>query len=152
MFCKYCGKEVSDEAQFCPHCGRALSDGAENAAQDEGGQAAAGERQNYANNQAPNGAQGYNAPPSYPQAYQNPADARSGGFAALGFFFPLVGLILFLVWKDTMPLRSKSCGKGALIGVIVWFVVGIVFGIIAGIIGASLGMQYYGAAALFSLF
>lgn len=32
MFCKYCGKEISDEAQFCPHCGRALSDGAENAA------------------------------------------------------------------------------------------------------------------------
>ncbi len=46
-------------------------------------------------------------------------DAPSTGFAVLCFFFPVVGLILYLVWHDTMPLRAKSCGKGALIGVIV---------------------------------
>ena len=37
----------------------------------------------------------------------------------LGFFFPLIGLILYLVWKNELPLRARSCGKGALIGVIV---------------------------------
>lgn len=37
----------------------------------------------------------------------------------LCFFFPVVGLILWLVWKDNLPLRAKSCGKGAIIGVIV---------------------------------
>lgn len=47
------------------------------------------------------------------------ADAPSIGFAVLCFFFPIVGLILYLVWKDTYPLRAKSCGKGALISVIV---------------------------------
>jgi len=47
------------------------------------------------------------------------ADAPSGGFATLGFFFPLIGLILFLVWKDQTPLKARSAGKGALIGVIV---------------------------------
>ena len=31
----------------------------------------------------------------------------------------MIGLILYLVWKDDYPLRAKSCGKGALIGVIV---------------------------------
>ena len=46
-------------------------------------------------------------------------DAPSVGFAFLGFFFPLVGLILFLVWKDQFPLKAKSCGKGALIALIV---------------------------------
>ncbi|MBE7083872.1 MAG: zinc ribbon domain-containing protein [Clostridiales bacterium] len=45
-------------------------------------------------------------------------DASSIGYAILGFFFPLIGLILFLVWKNELPLRAKSCGKGALIGVI----------------------------------
>ncbi len=48
----------------------------------------------------------------------NPADAPSAGYGVLGFFFPLIGLILYLVWKNELPLRAKSCGKGALIGVI----------------------------------
>ena len=49
-----------------------------------------------------------------------PQDAPSLGFAVLCFFFPLIGLILYLIWKDTMPLRAKSSGKGALIGVITY--------------------------------
>ena len=49
----------------------------------------------------------------------NVEDAPSAGFAVLGFFIPIVGLILFLVWHDTYPLRAKSAGKGALISVII---------------------------------
>ena len=48
----------------------------------------------------------------------NTQNAPSGGFAVLSFFFPIVGLILYLVWHDTLPLRAKSEGKGALAGVI----------------------------------
>ena len=33
-----------------------------------------------------------------------------------------MGLILFLVWKDTKPRTAKAAGKGALISVIVWIV------------------------------
>jgi hypothetical protein len=36
----------------------------------------------------------------------------------LSFFFPLVGLILWLVWLDSSPKKAKSCGIGALVGVI----------------------------------
>lgn len=43
-------------------------------------------------------------------------DAPNMGFAVLGFFFPIVGLILYLVWHTDYPLKAKSCGKGALIG------------------------------------
>ena len=46
-------------------------------------------------------------------------DASSIGYALLGFFVPLVGLILYLMWKTEYPLRAKSAGKGALISVIV---------------------------------
>ena len=49
----------------------------------------------------------------------NPEDASSALFAVIGFLFPFVGLILFLVWQNTMPLRAKSAGKGALASVIV---------------------------------
>lgn len=58
--------------------------------------------------------------------YQKPEDAPSGGFAAIGFFIPLVGLILYLVYHDTRPLRAKSAGKGALIGFITKLVLYIV--------------------------
>lgn len=41
-------------------------------------------------------------------------DKKSFGFALLGFLIPVAGLVLYLVWKDTMPQRAKSVGKGAL--------------------------------------
>lgn len=48
------------------------------------------------------------------------AEADNGGFgwALLGFCVPVVGLILYLVWKDSKPRTSKAAGKGALISVI----------------------------------
>lgn len=80
-------------------------------------------------------------------SYNNPVppvvDAPSGGFMALCFFFPVIGLILYLVWKDTLPMRAHSCGKGALIGVIVWFALGVVLGIISGIMTAAMMNNYY---------
>lgn len=47
------------------------------------------------------------------------SDTGSAGWKILGFVFPLIGLILYLVWKTTNPLNAKAVGKGALIGVIV---------------------------------
>ena len=46
----------------------------------------------------------------------NSNDAPNTGLAVLGFFIPLVGLVLYWVHKDTAPLKAKSAGKGALIG------------------------------------
>lgn len=44
----------------------------------------------------------------------------NGGFpwGLLGCCIPIVGLILFLVWKDTKPKTSKAAGIGALVCVI----------------------------------
>lgn len=71
-----------------------------------------------------------------------PDDAKSAGWAVLCFFFPLVGLILYLVWREEYPLRSKSCGKGALINVIVsvaLFVLYFILVFILLIVGISVG-------------
>lgn len=70
----------------------------------------------------------------------DPTDAPNIGFAILGFFIPIVGLVLFLLWKNTSPLKAKSCGKGALIGFIVNIVLYSVFfaiGIFAGLEGLA---------------
>lgn len=67
---------------------------------------------------------------------EKPEVVDNGGFGwgLLGCCIPLVGLILFLVWKDTKPKTSKSAGIGALVGVII----GVVFYIILIAAGYSL--------------
>lgn len=93
------------------------------------------------NNQYQAQNQQYNGQQQYAPQTQ---DARSGGFAFLCFLFPIVGLILYLVWKDTLPLRAKSCGKGAIIGVIVSVVFSIIYAvIIVALAGAAGAGTYY---------
>ncbi len=48
-----------------------------------------------------------------------PAQSSDIGYAFLGFFLPIVGLILYLVWKPTYPNRARCAGIGALISAIV---------------------------------
>ena len=71
---------------------------------------------------------------------QKAEDAPNAGFALLGFFIPLVGLILYLTWKDTLPLRAKSAGKGALIG----FCTGILVSILSMIASCILMESLFG--------
>ncbi|MFA6860267.1 MAG: zinc ribbon domain-containing protein [Clostridia bacterium] len=83
----------------------------------------------------------------------NPNDSRSTGWAVLGFFFPVIGLILWAVWNNEFPLRSKSIAKGAIIGVIAEVVLSIImfvamFALISsGIIDLS-QLPYYGGASM----
>lgn len=67
-----------------------------------------------------------------------PDDESSMLYALLGFFFPLIGLILFLVWNKEYPKRSKSCGKGALISIIVSVVVYVLAIILIVVLAASI--------------
>ena len=70
-------------------------------------------------------------------------DAPNAGFAVLGFFIPIVGLILYLVNKDKTPKKAKSAGKGALIGFCVSMALSIVYGIIVGSLLGTMGSYYY---------
>ena len=64
-----------------------------------------------------------------------PAVVDNGGFwwGALGCCIPIVGLILFLVWKDTKPNTAKAAGVGALVS----FIVGIVYYIVVMVLGVA---------------
>ena len=59
------------------------------------------------------------------------------GWGLLGFFIPIVGLILFLVWNDTKPRTARAAGKGALVGVI--------FNVVLYLLG-TLGFLGFGAS------
>ena len=54
-------------------------------------------------------------------------DKPSFLFALIGFFIPIIGLILFLVYEGKRPKRAKSAGKGALTSIILKIVISIVF-------------------------
>lgn len=46
-------------------------------------------------------------------------DNGSFGWAVLGFFIPIAGLILYLVWRTEKPMSARRAGIGALVSVIV---------------------------------
>lgn len=110
-YCSNCGTQLSEGMKFCPNCGKAQSQYQQ--------------QPNYYNDQP------YlrNAQTSAPSQQ----DGKSFGFALLGFFVPVVGLILYLVWKDEMPLKAKSAGKGALVSVILVVISVIAVFILAGV-------------------
>lgn len=65
-------------------------------------------------------------------------DSLSLGFAIFGFFIPIVGLILFLIYEEKKPKRAKSAVKGALIGFITEIVLAIILVILYVVFAASL--------------
>lgn len=65
-------------------------------------------------------------------------DNSNLGFAILGFFIPIVGLILFLIYEEKKPKRAKSAVKGALIGFITKIVLAIILVILSVVFATSL--------------
>lgn len=49
-------------------------------------------------------------------------DTGSFGWSLLGFCVPIVGLILYLSWKQDRPKNARAVGVGAIIG----FVLGLI--------------------------
>ena len=72
-----------------------------------------------------------------PYVNPQPADTGSFGWAVLGFFFPIVGLILFLVWKSEKPVSAKQAGMGALASVISTVVLWILLIVFAAMSGSA---------------
>tara|TARA_B100000945_G_scaffold9207_2_gene7436 strand:+ start:179 stop:391 length:213 start_codon:yes stop_codon:yes gene_type:complete len=53
-------------------------------------------------------------------------DQKSTGLNIICFLIPLVGLIVYLVQKDTYPIKATSAGKAALwgvgVGIVLWII------------------------------
>ena len=107
-YCRNCGKEIEDSASFCPDCGAS---------------------QNTNNN---------TSQPPFQTA--NAAVSDEGGilWGLLGCCIPVVGLILYLIWKNERPRTAKAAGIGALVSVgisVLYYIVVLMVGIGFGIVG-----------------
>ena len=122
--CKQCGKILRDGAQVCPDCGTQT----ELAKQAQKENAVARARGNVMSTATYYSTQ--NSTTSIPtvSSYSSAklGDAPSVGYAILGFLIPIVGLILFLTWKQDYPQRAASAGKGALVSVILEVIVALI--------------------------
>ena len=100
MYCPNCGKENDNKSKFCIECGHKLKG---NNSVKENSQPITIENNNNNND-------------------NNNNDSGSWGWFILGFFFHLVGFILYLIWLNKSPKNAKKAGLGSLIGFIVYIV------------------------------
>lgn len=128
MYCRECGTEIHDYADFCTNCGvRPLN--STNYCQSCGAQTTAaqemctkcGKRLNVIGRAA-----GSN-------------DTPSGLLNLAVCCFPIIGLILYFLWKDEKPKTANSVCK--------WAIIGFILGIVLYIAGIALGvlseLMYY---------
>ena len=117
--CNRCGSQVEDSRNICPFCGNNLMGNAENKTQQS----------------TLNVSDDLTSTDDY-------KDNGSGWWAVLGFFFPVVGLILYLVWKYQYPRNAKKCLTGFIISLVASVVLILIYVvcIVAVMIGLLGGM------------
>ena len=115
-FCTYCGSPLDEGVKFCTNCGAAVEEAAPAVA------SAPVQESLPPFDQQPQQAPGYQQPSPQPtfapagEAQTASDDTGSIGGGILGFFIPLVGFILFFVWRNTKPQNARVSLIGAVIG------------------------------------
>lgn len=120
MYCSRCGREIPDDSAFCPECGNPTNSNYS-------------QQINYSQNQS-----------DYSQnqssySDKNVQDDPNTIANIASCCFPIVGLVLYLVWKDSKPKSASAVCK--------WAIGGLVAGVIIYILAAAVG-----AATAFSGF
>ena len=123
MFCSNCGTQTQNGVAFCPNCGNPIGQG---------------QNQQYSAPPPQQPQYQQQGPPQYQtqqSQYQQPmqynqvqsTDDKVGLLAILFFLFPIIGFIMFFVWKKTKPLKAGKAIKYALFGFIVGMAVKVMF-------------------------
>lgn len=97
---------------------------------------------NYTLPSANRGAKSQNV--SATQSQQTDSEGSTVGWGILGFFIPIVGFILWLIWKDEHPARAKSAGIGCLVSICLG-VVGVILYVVLVFVILGFGSGAYAA-------
>lgn len=122
MYCRYCGNKLDDEDKVCPKCGKPVEEA--NVKEEPKENKIKFEEEELFPQENIYDKNKYDKEPTF-EKFQSevPEDKGSIGFGFLGFFFPIVGIILFFVWKKDKPVSARHVGIGTLIGFILWIVI-----------------------------
>ena len=165
-YCNNCGNAIDENAIFCPHCGARTN----------------GER-THTNYSPFGGFGGYTTPPYYDTKgskllaivsflfwqvgvivwlfcrQTRPGKARSAAKGALSsacLGIPIIGLVLWILWKDDCEKKdyAKVAGISAIVGVVFYAAI-IALSAVAGMLGVDLGeyaLQFDEMAAIINLY
>lgn len=95
---------------------------------------------NYTLPSANRGAKSQNV--SATQSQQTDSEGSTVGWGILGFFIPIVGFILWLIWKNEHPARAKSAGIGCLVSICLG-VVGVILYVVLVFVILGIGVGAY---------
>lgn len=147
-YCSRCGQQAEDFATFCFRCGFVLSSGAPDSSaapryKPRGGQNPTGignmMYMPYGNITVPNAyGQPFSANP-YSQDFSSSGKNRkkkeknrkgagdnpSFAIGVLAFLIPILGLILYVSWKEDRPELAYSVGVGTVLGMVIWFLIAV---------------------------
>lgn len=96
-YCPSCGERLNADYILCPHCGEDLRELTEKAE---------GERPEETV-----------SPQNHPDF--KPPERTFMLWGLLGFLVPLVGVILYLVWREEQPRIANAVGAGALASIVI---------------------------------
>ena len=109
--CNKCGNNLYGNKVKCPFCGEPIKASSYSSS-----------RPSY-NNTNNNNSYNNQTRTSRPVS----TDTGSGWWGLLGFCFPLVGIILYFVWRDEKPNTAKICLNAALVSI----AIGVFFNVIS---------------------
>ncbi|MFW5894837.1 MAG: zinc ribbon domain-containing protein [Bacillota bacterium] len=117
-YCPSCGSKLDKDYTLCPHCGENLEELESN-------------ERTYEKERTTN-------------TYSKPVDYRLNGmetfvWGLVGFFIPLLGLIIYIMWRTEKPEIAGAVGTGALISVVITMLL-IMF--VATIAGSQMTMMF----------
>lgn len=120
IYCPYCGGENGKEFNYCKKCGKALSSSTYTSGT------------SYAKNQDYNNYSPSYSSNNYGSRYTD--EGLEGGEKALLCLgnlciSPLLGIILYFVWKDDKPKKSEDACTVTILGAVAWIVLVIIFGL-----------------------
>ena len=100
MFCKNCGEYIRENSLYCKRCKSLLLFSRRK-----------------------------NLDKELSDEYYSEKDRNSIGADVISFIMPLIGIILFFIYKDTLPRKSRSIAESLILGCIVWAALIVMFNI-----------------------
>lgn len=100
MFCKNCGEYIRENSLYCKRCKSLLLFSRRK-----------------------------NLDKELSDEYYNEKDRNSIGADFISFIMPLIGIILFFIYKDNLPRKSRSIAESLILGCIVWAALIVMFNI-----------------------